>query len=181
MKGGEKSGVAVKGGKKPDPVGGLFESAKKHGAVQGSESSLRPESSSINAFQGLARTLDGQQFNSGDFSRSADPITVTITFYTNGIFTVNDGAARRIDDPANADFIKSISKGECPAELNTADGRMITVNLIRKEHDYKEPERPLYRAFEGQGQIIGQNNTNASSTTTLNPIVTGKCIKFKIN
>lgn len=38
------------------------------------------------------------------------PISHVITFYRNAIFTVNDGPARRVDDPANMAFIASISK-----------------------------------------------------------------------
>ena len=33
--GGEKSGVAVRGGKKTDHIENLFDSAREHGAVQG--------------------------------------------------------------------------------------------------------------------------------------------------
>jgi hypothetical protein len=41
--------------------------------------------------------------------KQTGPVKYVITFYRNGIFTVNDGPPRRIDDPANASFIRSIS------------------------------------------------------------------------
>lgn len=38
------------------------------------------------------------------------PQRIIITFYRNGIFTINNGPPRRIDDQANFAFISSISK-----------------------------------------------------------------------
>lgn len=47
------------------------------------------------------------------------PIKHVITFYRNGIFTVNNGPPRRVDDPANLRFITSISKVcKCVCSLN---------------------------------------------------------------
>ena len=44
-------------------------------------------------------------------------VLVKITLYHNG-FTVNDGAFRDNDDPANAPFIKAITDGHVPRELS---------------------------------------------------------------
>lgn len=39
-----------------------------------------------------------------------EPKVHVITFYNNGIFTVDDGPPRRVEDPANFPFIQSIAK-----------------------------------------------------------------------
>lgn len=71
------------------------------------------------------------------------PRTHVITFWRNGVFTVDDGPPRSVDDPANFSFIDSISKGECPRELDPGTSTIpINVNLLRKEEDYTEPEKP---------------------------------------
>jgi UBX domain-containing protein 1 len=110
------------------------------------------------------------------------PTNHIITFYRNGIFVVDDGPPRRVDDRANFQFIDTIgrvratlhpspveggphpsaslhpshpsalsisssssrsSQGECPEELEAANpGVPVTVNLVKKDEDYKEPEKP---------------------------------------
>jgi hypothetical protein len=141
------------------------------------------------------------------------PRSHVITFYNDGIFTVDDGPARRIDDPANESFMESIVRvclqprhhvplrpdsmpslakhcrcwaysndgaasplqGECPEELDPGPrappvrppsgsrisdqcwrrtpfdilqviqcmlSPQVTVNLLRKDEPYSEPERP---------------------------------------
>jgi hypothetical protein len=39
--------------------------------------------------------------------------TYVIKFYRNSVFTVDDGPARRVDDPANMAFMDSIGKVGC--------------------------------------------------------------------
>lgn len=69
------------------------------------------------------------------------PRTHVVTFYQNQVFTVDDGPARDVNDPANLDFITSISNGECPAELDPGSNAIpVNVNLIRKEEDYVAPK-----------------------------------------
>lgn len=64
-----------------------------------------------------------------------------VKFYRNNVFTVDDGPARHMDDPANQDFISSVSKGECPSELDPGDSSTpVTVNLLRAEEDYVAPK-----------------------------------------
>ena len=70
------------------------------------------------------------------------------------------GPARQTSDPANRDLLGSVSRGECPHELEPADRRTkVVVNLARSAQDYKEPEKPRYTAFTGTGRTL----TGASS------------------
>ncbi|KAL6763933.1 ubiquitin-related domain-containing protein [Haematococcus lacustris] len=165
--GGEKSGQLIRGAPKKDKddkdkdsVQALFDKAKRSGAVQGTSDDLQQPSA---AFAGSGRTIAG---SSAQASRpqAAGPVTYVITFYRNNVFTVNDGPARRVDDPANMAFISSISKGECPEELEPpVRGTPITVNLVRSEQEYKEPEKPKYTAFVGSGRTLGTSGPGASS------------------
>jgi hypothetical protein len=64
-----------------------------------------------------------------------------VKFYRNNVFTVDDGPACHMDDPANLDFINAVSKGECPSELDPGDSSTpITVNLLRAEEEYVAPK-----------------------------------------
>lgn len=173
--GGEKSGTTVRGGGARgggggggDAVDGLFESAKRHGAVAGNESDMKPggDSGGVRAFSGRARTLSGEQRppatpQSGGGSGS-EPAAHVITFYANGVFTVNDGEPREIRDPANADFIAALGRGECPRELEQSDGRPVNVNLIRKGTDYTPPEKPKYVAFGGEARSLTEGQPSSS-------------------
>ena len=59
------------------------------------------------------------------------------------MFTIDDGEARHIDDPRNAEFLQYVRNGECPPELeNRSGGRPAKVNLVRKGVDYEPPKRP---------------------------------------
>ncbi|GMH43946.1 hypothetical protein BSKO_11880 [Bryopsis sp. KO-2023] len=171
--GGEKSGVAVKGGGKKERVEGLFDSARKHGAVEGTERDLNPSSEGMKAFSGSARTLAGGVTDAEPQDVRSEPVAHTITFYEDEIFVVDDGDPREISDPANASFLESLNRGECPRELEPKDGRPVNVNLVRKEVKYTPPEKPKYVAFSGAGQSLaggasasgaGAGSTSAAGT-----------------
>ena len=92
------------------------------------------------------------------------PVTHTITFYRNG-FVVNDSnELRLLDDPANAPFLQSIAKGECPRELegNQAAGRPVHVNLVRSDSDFVPRAKPKYVAFGGTGRTLGSTSGAAA-------------------
>ncbi|PIN18703.1 Protein tyrosine phosphatase SHP1/Cofactor for p97 ATPase-mediated vesicle membrane fusion [Handroanthus impetiginosus] len=155
--GGEKSGMLVRDPSKANSVDAIFNQARQAGAVEASAEHLLPSSSS-RRFAGTGRLLSG-----GVSSTPQPPEAVThnITFWRNG-FTVDDGPLRRMDDPANASFLESIRRSECPRELAPADQRTaVQVNLTRKEEDYKEP--PKRRVpFQGVPRTL-------SSTSDVNP------------
>jgi UBX domain-containing protein 1 len=60
-----------------------------------------------------------------------------------------------MDDPANAPFMESIGRGECPRELEPATRDVpVTVNLVRSHAPYAPPARPAYTAFQGTGRTL---------------------------
>ncbi|XRB13088.1 UBX domain-containing protein [Pseudoscourfieldia marina] len=168
--GGEKSGLAVvdpkkraRGGGEGDAVASLFDRARESGAVDGRPEDLTVGGSGAGAggfFTGQARTLSGagsEPTTDAPPAAGADgdaPVVHTITFWENG-FTVDDGPLRGIDDPANAPFMQSIARGECPRELEpTTRGAPVHVNLVRKMEPYSAPPEPKYRAFAGTGNKL---------------------------
>ena len=65
------------------------------------------------------------------------------------------GPPRRVADPENMDFLESLNRGQCPRELEPPNrGTPINVNLLRKEEEWSEPEKPRYVAFSGSGRTL---------------------------
>ncbi len=51
--------------------------------------------------------------------------------------------------------MESITKGECPAELDPgARSQQVSVNLVRSEKPYEAPPKLKYKAFSGSGQTL---------------------------
>mmetsp|Transcript_39331 Transcript_39331/g.57864 ORF Transcript_39331/g.57864 Transcript_39331/m.57864 type:complete len:262 (+) Transcript_39331:34-819(+) len=102
------------------------------------------------------------------------PIRRTITMYRDG-FTVDSGPYRRLDDPANAEFLSSLARGMTPRELSEeASGGDITVGLVDKRgEEYVE----TFQSFSGGGQSLGSAVAAASSASgegegVINPAAT---------
>eukprot|EP01024_Parvocaulis_polyphysoides_P028512 TRINITY_DN25774_c0_g2_i1.p1 TRINITY_DN25774_c0_g2~~TRINITY_DN25774_c0_g2_i1.p1 ORF type:complete len:308 (-),score=52.18 TRINITY_DN25774_c0_g2_i1:230-1090(-) len=159
--GGEKSGMVVKApGKKADEeVESLFTKAREMGAREGTSADL--EQPRARNFTGTARTLDGRQVQ---VKQDKKQRRRQVTFYRNGVFTVDGGEARSITDPANDPFMEAIRRGECPPELESEDRQPVEVDLIKKDEDYKEPEKPKVVAFSGQGNRLRAETTTSSSS-----------------
>ncbi len=87
---------------------------------------------------GAASGVDG----AGDDANTG-PVMHTITFYRNGIFTVDDGEPRNVQDPANKDFIDSIGRGEVPREFDVDELRdVLKVRTPSPQHHPKpSPKR----------------------------------------
>jgi len=164
--GGEKSGQVVRGAPVDDDddedegdrdkVTSLFNKAKKIGhARQGTADDL-PSSSK---FRGSGKKLDGSAPEGEEGDRNN-----VVKFYKNNIFTVNDGPPRSIEDPANMEFINSVSRGECPRELDPGlTDASVTVNLLRVEEDY---EMPKYVAFAGSGRTLGGSSSSGAGPSS---------------
>lgn len=80
-------------------------------------------------------------------------------------FVVDDGPYRRLDDPANADFLRSLAMGRTPAELmEDSEGGNISVGLVdKRQEEYVE----TFRSFSGAGATLG--NSVAVTGSTVDP------------
>lgn len=119
-----------------------------------------PDAESIFRLAERTTRLDGS--DDGDETGSA--VRRTITMYRDG-FMVDDGPYRRLDDPANADFLRSLARGQTPRELmemssddsNANKTGDVVVQLIDKRtEDYV----PVFQSFSGAGTSLGIVNTS---------------------
>ncbi|KAG7359455.1 SEP domain containing protein [Nitzschia inconspicua] len=93
---------------------------------------------------------------------SVEAVRRTITMYRDG-FVVDDGPYRRLDDPANATFLRHLAMGKTPPELvEDAGSSGITVGLIdKRSEEYVE----TFRSFSGAGNTLGGAGTASASAT----------------
>lgn len=160
--GGAKSGMLVQDPRKGNSVDDIFDQARQFGSMEAPAEAVQPSSSS-RSFTGRGRLLSGGETAPTPQAQVQDQppetVTHTITFWQNG-FTVDDGPLRMLDDPANASFLESIRKSECPRELEPADRRTaVHVNLVRKEQNCPEPERRRV-PFQGAGRTLGSSSSS---------------------
>lgn len=113
------SGMMVQDPTKRSPrdVDAMFDRVRRFGAQEGVAEPPQPAAtaSNIGVFAGASRTLNGESHRrerstptaeGGSRTHAApEPVFHTITFWQNG-FTVDDGALRRLDDPANEAFLE---------------------------------------------------------------------------
>eukprot|EP00249_Psilotum_nudum_P006567 c19889_g1_i1 orf=1-1077(-) len=158
--GGEKSGMLVQDPSKGNrDVDAIFDQARRMGAQEGPLEQPQAPSSNRNIFTGIGHTIGGGM-SEQELGQSSQvtPIVRNITFWRNG-FTVDDGPLRRLDDPANAQFLASISKSICPKELEPANhSSPVDVNLIRKDEDWQPPPEPKHVPFRGVGRTLGSSD-----------------------
>jgi UBX domain-containing protein 1 len=89
-----------------------------------------------------------------DDPSGANAVKHKITFYKNG-FTVDDGEFRDNDDPANAEFLASIEKGQVPRELANQYQAVDVEIDDQREKPYKKPKAP-FNPFAGKAHTIGE-------------------------
>ncbi|EGG15996.1 UBX domain-containing protein [Cavenderia fasciculata] len=163
--GGEKSGLMKD---KDDVVDDVFDSAKKQGAKPADQ----PEKEAKEYFDGTGYQLGSGGGEAQQTSKSApkpkeEVEEIKITFWANG-FTLNDGPLRRLDDPANREFLEHIQRGKVPPELETnAPAGGLSIHLIdSRAKEYSEPIKPRYVAFSGGGHTLGSTPSAPTSTST---------------
>lgn len=84
----------------------------------------------------------------------------TITMYRDG-FVVDDGPYRRLDDPANAEFLRALATGRTPHELMEGASGDITVGLVdKRSEEYVE----AFRSFSGAGAALGASSAVQGNT-----------------
>jgi len=84
----------------------------------------------------------------------------TITMYRGG-FVVDDGPYRRLDDPANAEFLRALATGRSPPELMEGATGNLTVGLVdKRSEEYME----AFRSFSGAGATLGASTAVHGNT-----------------
>ncbi|KAE8664816.1 Plant UBX domain-containing protein 5 [Hibiscus syriacus] len=163
--GGEKSGMVVRDPSKHQDVDSIFNQARQAGAEEGSDDYFRPSSSSTRSFSGTARLLTGETVAPAP-PPPPEVVNHTVTFWRNG-FTIDDGPLRQLNDPANASFMESVMRSECPRELQPADPiTKVELHLLRRDENYSEPKK-TQGAFQGVGRTLG--SSSSSSPTPSEP------------
>lgn len=79
---------------------------------------------------------------------------------------MDDGPYRRLDDPANGEFLRSLAMGRTPRELSEEDENVVVGLVDKRDQDYEEE----FRSFSGQGTSLGTSAATASANGTFNPV-----------
>jgi UBX domain-containing protein 1 len=93
--------------------------------------------------------------SSGD-GPGSEGIQLKITLYENG-FTVDDAELREYEGDKNKQFIKELSEGYVPREIQeNYKGKKVDVSLEDKRKEkYRPPTPPKYVAYSGEGVSMG--------------------------
>ncbi|ESO87712.1 hypothetical protein LOTGIDRAFT_219898 [Lottia gigantea] len=173
--GSERSGQQVIGPpKKKDKnvVENLFKSAKDHGAEVVDKAEDRKPG--FSTFRGTGYKLgqtesDSETVQGAAMKRAPSQVDMVLKLWKNG-FSVDDGHLRDFKDPANKEFLDSVSKGEVPRDLiSMAKGGEVSLNMEdHRNEDYVKPKVPV-KAFSGEGHTLGSPTpkvvSNAPSTS----------------
>ncbi|MEE6506463.1 hypothetical protein FKM82_007682 [Ascaphus truei] len=166
--GSERSGQQIVGPpKKKSPnelVEDLFKGAKEHGAVAVDRTSKSPgEGSKSSPFAGGGYRLgaapeeESAYVTGGRRQHSAQDVHVVLKLWKNG-FSLDESDLRSYQDPANAQFLEAIRRGEIPAELRRlAQGGQVNLDMEdHRDEDFMRT-RSSFKAFTGEGQKLGSN------------------------
>ncbi|KAI9768408.1 MAG: hypothetical protein M1835_006875 [Candelina submexicana] len=173
--GGEKSGLAVKNPDPRDQVRKIIEKAKKAGPRPGGEEPTGRTS----RFTGTARTLGGDDTPSEIIP---DPNAATpqpaptqqrvLHLWRDG-FSVDDGALYRFDDPANAEHLRHINRGQAPlAIMNVRQDQPVDVTVNPHQENFVQPKKK-YTPFGGGGQRLGSPTPGAEGISSQPFVTTG--------
>uniref|UniRef100_A0A8D2CUL9 NSFL1 cofactor p47 n=1 Tax=Sciurus vulgaris TaxID=55149 RepID=A0A8D2CUL9_SCIVU len=144
--GSERSGQQIVGPpRKKSPnelVDDLFKGAKEHGAVAVERVTKSP----------------------GETSKPR--VHVVLKLWKSG-FSLDNGELRSYQDPANAQFLESIRRGEVPAELRRlAHGGQVNLDMEdHRDEDFVKP-KGAFKAFTGEGQKLGSTAPQVLNTSS---------------
>uniref|UniRef100_A0A8C5L2U9 NSFL1 cofactor p47 n=1 Tax=Jaculus jaculus TaxID=51337 RepID=A0A8C5L2U9_JACJA len=144
--GSERSGQQIVGPpRKKSPnelVDDLFKGAKEHGAVAVERVTKSPGES------------------------SKPRVHIVLKLWKSG-FSLDNGELRSYQDPANAQFLESIRRGEVPAELRRlAHGGQVNLDMEdHRDEDYVKP-KGAFKAFTGEGQKLGSTAPQVLNTSS---------------
>ncbi|GAB0098231.1 Aldehyde dehydrogenase [Sergentomyia squamirostris] len=171
--GSDRSGQQVLGPPKRNPikdyVSEVFRSAQESGAeVVDPQAS---HSSGPEVFSGMGYRLgmtndDHTTVSTGRPNRPQNIEPLVLKLWREG-FSINDSDLRLYEDPANKEFMSSMTRGEIPSELKKLGGSTVHVNL--EDHRHEEFKKPKKRVavFAGQGHTLGSPAPNLAETTAL--------------
>uniref|UniRef100_A0A803K8D4 NSFL1 cofactor p47 n=1 Tax=Xenopus tropicalis TaxID=8364 RepID=A0A803K8D4_XENTR len=175
--GSERSGQQIVGPpRKKNPnelVEDLFKGAKEHGAVAVDRTTKSPgESSKAPVFGGGGYRLGAAPEEESAYvagarrQNSTQDVHVVLKLWKSG-FSLDEGELRSYQDPANAQFLEAIRRGEIPAELRRlAQGGQVNLDMEdHRDEDYVKP-KVSFRAFTGEGQKLGSTAPNVPSAAS---------------
>nr|XP_033769978.1 NSFL1 cofactor p47 [Geotrypetes seraphini] len=164
--GSERSGQQIVGPpRKKSPnelVEDLFKGAKEHGAVAVDRTSKSPgESSRAMPFAGGGYRLGAAPEEESAYvaadrrQHSAQDVHVVLKLWKNG-FSLDNGELQSYQDPANAQFLESIRRGEVPSELRRlAQGGQVSLDMEDHRDEEFMKAKGVFKAFTGEGQKLG--------------------------
>lgn len=86
-------------------------------------------------------------------------------------FNVNDGPLRAFDDPANREFLSSISRGEVPRELlKIARNGQVSLDMEDHRHEEFNQVKKAVQAFTGEGFRLGAVTPETISSSESNSL-----------
>jgi len=91
-----------------------------------------------------------------------------ITMYRSG-FTVDNGAYRRLDDPANAEFLQSLAAGRTPREFGSSSEIQVGLVDKRQEEYSASSENTQQQSFSGAGEAVGSGGSAEEGSHVIDP------------
>ncbi|XP_022127693.1 NSFL1 cofactor p47 [Pieris rapae] len=157
--GSERSGQQILGPSKgrKDIVSEVFKSVRERGAVVFEDEPTTTSRGRGGLFAGvgyrLGQTADDHEPVTPANAEQADQTRpVRLRLYREG-FIVDDGPLRPFSDPANAEFLSCVRRGEVPPEFTS--GHQVRVSLEDRRHEECPRVVSKTQAFSGKGHMLG--------------------------
>lgn len=131
------------------------------GGGQSGTGVLRPVKQDVDDLKNLQRMQQSQNI------RSDQKLDRALIIYKNGYKIGEDGEFKKIENQQHKQFMEQIKRGELPMQLQNymkekyGNVNDVGVNVVdRTKEEYKPPPEPKFKAFQGQGNTLGNNNNN---------------------
>ncbi|XP_006899286.1 PREDICTED: UBX domain-containing protein 2B-like [Elephantulus edwardii] len=155
---------------RPSPgkiVNELFKEAREHGAVPLNEATRASGDEKSKSFTGGGYRLGSSFCKRSEYicgENQLQDVQVLLKLWSNG-FSLDDGELRPYSDPANAQFLESVKRGEIPLELQRlVHGSQVSLDMEdHQDQEYTKP-RLRFKAFSGEGQKLGSLTPEIVST-----------------
>ncbi|XP_048214571.1 UBX domain-containing protein 2B isoform X2 [Perognathus longimembris pacificus] len=143
-------------------VNDLFKEAREHGAVPLDEATRSSSDDKCGGYRLGSSFCKRSEYIYGE--NQLQDVQILLKLWSNG-FSLDDGELRPYSDPANAQFLESVKRGEIPPELQRlAHGGQVDLGMEdRQDQEYTKP-RLRFKAFSGEGQKLGSLTPEIVST-----------------